>query len=796
MARYTVSDGQVLVEGKKLDNAQNPVIGAYVQVVGYPSGIVLGFTTTDERGYWGVTFSEATLLAIPSVQYQVRFVGSGLKKGTPPTGDWEELQIITSATGPVGPGVVYRGEYDEYTIYYYTTARRDIVKHGGIYHLCSVDGATGPWNEAQWSDFGATFSSVATDILLAQDVNITKTLVLGSLDGTFGIIRTANADGLLSGDGVWLEDTADGFGRFRVGTTLAGLLTKGVLWDGTDFSVMAENVEITSSGNLWAVAGGFGGTSDNPKLHLSGDGLYLKDDNDIPRVYFEVTPVGLRDADGWRVPSVSTELITNGEFVADTDWTHFHDPSYGAVTIAGGICTLGAVMTGYAGVYQAVSTGIVANKTHNLSFTYITYSSFGGSLKVEIIQNAVALKSVTLYPSPSSSVTINETFTTTDATPVTVKFTYTCNGNPMGINIALDHVSLKAYEYFADLNQNGLYVYNSPVSYVKIGRGIAEFKGATAEYDTLVVKDNFINYGKTYSAADDLGGTTSPLFTVGTETAAGATIYRFGNYATTNEFESDGSVISSSVPFNAPVLTSNEVVVATSYDLDMEMMKLNFQQVSWAQFAIQDNFADSSLRDPITPGDAVIEYNALTNGGDQTLNKSFTFNSKTYTNITDVYTGVGIGSLNAFTDSAATWFTNEVKGLKLIDADSGIFDIISNTDTILTVSGTPKTSSAPYILYDQDPTYIMGFMSFEASTYGGYGEVKFEFSCDDGGSWLTILDTFNSINRLSGVLKLSTYGITPDNDYKVKITLTNDSLGRGPKVHRFLIATDPSPWRW
>lgn len=49
----------------------------------------------------------------------------------------------------------------------------------------------------------------------------------------------------------------------------------------------------------------------------------------------------------------------------------------------------------------------------------------------------------------------------------------------------------------------------------------------------------------------------------------------------------------------------------------------------------------------------------------------------------------GVGSLNILTDSSKSWVTNEWEGFHLIDNDGTFFEIVSNTSTALTISGTP-----------------------------------------------------------------------------------------------------------
>ena len=99
--------------------------------------------------------------------------------------------------GKTGPGVVYRGEWVVGEQYYKTDTRRDVVLGSDTYYLCSVshisqngqrpsddNGAFGDNWKTVWDTFSATFDSVATDILFAQDVYANRTINIGSNGGS------------------------------------------------------------------------------------------------------------------------------------------------------------------------------------------------------------------------------------------------------------------------------------------------------------------------------------------------------------------------------------------------------------------------------------------------------------------------------------------------------------------------------------------------------------------------------------------------------------------------------------
>ena len=233
-------------------------------------------------------------------------------------------------------------------------------------------------------------------------------------------------------------------------------------------------------------------------------------------------------------------------------------------------------------------------------------------------------------------------------------------------------------------------------------------------------------------------------------------------------------------------------------DLELELMKMNFQAVSWAQFAIFDDFANEAKRYSPEPATypCIIYKNSLTGGGD-TPNRAYGFMSKQYVEVTTVETGtstsVGVGFL---TDTNKSWFIDQCKLLYLRDSTNEEFIIQSNTSNTLTVTGrypeTPDTPAAgAYKLFDDNPTYAVCYCTYEDLSNGGAGYTRFEVSFDGGGHWKTVLDTETGVDLLEGTLEIEYPGV----NYIVRFTLTNGAEGAGPIVYKYLICTDPSPWR-
>ena len=117
--------------------------------------------------------------------------------------------------GNKGVGVVFRGLYDANEALYVGAdasidgGRGDVVYHSNQYWICIKDNGTSiadvqtPSNTSTyWDSFQAQFSSVATDILLANDAVITRSLIMGEGStnqnnqwvGSGGVIKTVGKE--------------------------------------------------------------------------------------------------------------------------------------------------------------------------------------------------------------------------------------------------------------------------------------------------------------------------------------------------------------------------------------------------------------------------------------------------------------------------------------------------------------------------------------------------------------------------------------------------------------------------
>ena len=90
------------------------------------------------------------------------------------------------------PAMTYQGVYGSSKTYYGNQYRLDCVKYGSAYYIARIDAGTFsgvvPTDTSKWNPFGASFESVATQLLLAENANIAGWIFrnnrLESQDGT------------------------------------------------------------------------------------------------------------------------------------------------------------------------------------------------------------------------------------------------------------------------------------------------------------------------------------------------------------------------------------------------------------------------------------------------------------------------------------------------------------------------------------------------------------------------------------------------------------------------------------
>ena len=149
---------------------------------------------------------------------------------------------LDGAPGASGIGIIFRGVYDSAKTYTYDDLRRDAVKYNGIYYLAKVqyESTTGLFDVDAWEQFQGQFESVATNLLLTEDMAVTRSIVLGTEDSNIGTLRSATASNINSGVGFYFDaegnaligNTSDNYIRWN-GTTLeiSGTIVQGTITD-------------------------------------------------------------------------------------------------------------------------------------------------------------------------------------------------------------------------------------------------------------------------------------------------------------------------------------------------------------------------------------------------------------------------------------------------------------------------------------------------------------------------------------------------------------------------------------
>ena len=172
--------------------------------------------------------------------------------------------------GTAGPGVTYRGEWAALTSYIGTTLVRDVVKYSANYYICQESHtSTYSFDPSKWSSFGATFSSVATDILLANDAVILRTLTFGNAESNIGAIRSYGKDSYSNySEAGFFIGWDNGLPKVNIGGPDASQVDgyAGMTWDGV--KTFQIHGEIVATGNIQGNAVSSLEYGENPGLTL------------------------------------------------------------------------------------------------------------------------------------------------------------------------------------------------------------------------------------------------------------------------------------------------------------------------------------------------------------------------------------------------------------------------------------------------------------------------------------------------------------------------------------------------
>ena len=210
----------------------------------------------------------------------------------------------TGAPGSPGAGVVYRGVWDAEKDFFSTTERKDVVKSGSNYYISAqsttwegdynngtfynqysvvqyssnyyinLSGTVSPaspfpdvnasWTvyssptspSGLWTTFGAQFESVATDILLAQEVYVDQTINIGEENASAVIALNADAPNnenpyISIGQGVSQGFLADGmyFG-FNAGNPVMSMVSGSTFMFYQSGSIEFSDASLVGSGSI------------------------------------------------------------------------------------------------------------------------------------------------------------------------------------------------------------------------------------------------------------------------------------------------------------------------------------------------------------------------------------------------------------------------------------------------------------------------------------------------------------------------------------------------------------------
>ena len=122
--------------------------------------------------------------------------------------------MIDGLKGRVGASATYQGDWQDHDsskTYFASRERSDIVRYNNNYYIAAQTHVRGTvFQLSNWKDFGATFSSVATSILLTEQGYITDTLTIGDSNSGGKIISNGFVGGF-NENGNHLGETSEDY---------------------------------------------------------------------------------------------------------------------------------------------------------------------------------------------------------------------------------------------------------------------------------------------------------------------------------------------------------------------------------------------------------------------------------------------------------------------------------------------------------------------------------------------------------------------------------------------------------
>lgn len=175
------------ISGEKGDKGDDGIDGKYTELRFAKNGS----TTTPPALNKTVLSPNGWSTTVPAVGIgEYLWVISAMKTGDGLTliSQWSTPIRMTPYDGKDGadgehPAMVYRGVYDSSKTYYGNKYRLDCVKLGNEYYIARIDAGTfnspAPPDTSKWNAFGASFESIATNLLLAEGANIGDWFISG-----------------------------------------------------------------------------------------------------------------------------------------------------------------------------------------------------------------------------------------------------------------------------------------------------------------------------------------------------------------------------------------------------------------------------------------------------------------------------------------------------------------------------------------------------------------------------------------------------------------------------------------
>lgn len=231
--------------------------GDVFQVEGQAVAEVYAYRRNNSSGNSGGSYNFTTNILTPPNNWSINppsvtahsdkiYVIVGLATGsatdTSASISWLETPSVYAekTDGQVGRSPTYQGEWESGKQYFGDAGtvtepgRGDIVKYNNNYYICinthTSSSSILPTNTTYWKPFGATFSSVATKLLITENSYVTDKIEIGDPDNNAGVIKSNGfVGGLLDASDVdpsnWAAPTTEDYSTagFLLGYTSAGV---------------------------------------------------------------------------------------------------------------------------------------------------------------------------------------------------------------------------------------------------------------------------------------------------------------------------------------------------------------------------------------------------------------------------------------------------------------------------------------------------------------------------------------------------------------------------------------------